>query len=90
MPGESLERGTQDVYILGEDEGLILKCNEAFTDTDEDEVCSTTEIFLGLQGEEQWEPPPVMIFGNVLVCGAYGRWLSFDIYGRGFGEPVGT
>lgn len=43
MPGECLERGTQDVYILGEDEGLILKCNEAFTDTDEDEVC-TPEI----------------------------------------------
>jgi major vault protein len=32
-PGEQLESGIQNVYILGEDEGLILKANEAFTDT---------------------------------------------------------
>ena len=32
QPGEKLEHGTQDVYILGEDEGVILKCIEAFTD----------------------------------------------------------
>lgn len=31
-PGEKLEKGTQNVYVLGEDEGLILKANEAFTD----------------------------------------------------------
>ncbi len=34
MPGERLEKGIQNVYILGEDEGLILKAIEAFTDTD--------------------------------------------------------
>ncbi len=32
QPGEKLENGIQDVYILGEDEGLILKCIEAFED----------------------------------------------------------
>lgn len=33
-PGERLEKGIQNVYVLEEDEGLILKANEAFTDTD--------------------------------------------------------
>ena len=37
-PGEKLEQGIQDVFILGEDEGLILKANEAFLDVDEKEV----------------------------------------------------
>jgi major vault protein len=32
QPGEKLENGIQDVYILGEDEGVILKCIEAFED----------------------------------------------------------
>ena len=30
MPGEKLEKGIQNVYILGEDEGLILKASESF------------------------------------------------------------
>jgi major vault protein len=34
QPGERLEKGIQHVYVLGEDEGLILKSNEAFTDGD--------------------------------------------------------
>lgn len=34
MPGERLEKGIQSVYILGEDEGLILKAIEAFKDPD--------------------------------------------------------
>lgn len=32
MPGEKLEKGIQNVYILGEDEGLILRARETFTD----------------------------------------------------------
>ena len=32
MPGERLEKGIQNVYILGEDEGLILKANETYKD----------------------------------------------------------
>ena len=35
QPGERLEKGIQNVYILGEDEGLILKANEAFVDVDQ-------------------------------------------------------
>lgn len=38
LPGEKLEQGIQDVFILGEDEGVILKANEAFNDVDEKEV----------------------------------------------------
>jgi major vault protein len=34
QPGESLQNGVQDVYILSEEEGLILKCNEAHEDGD--------------------------------------------------------
>ena len=33
-PGERLERGIQNVYVLGENEGLILKANETFRDDD--------------------------------------------------------
>ena len=32
QPGESLEKGIQNVYVLGEDEGLILKATEQFID----------------------------------------------------------
>ena len=32
MPGERLERGIQNVFVLGEDEGLILRANESFRD----------------------------------------------------------
>lgn len=31
-PGEKLEAGIQNVFILGEHEGLILRANESFTD----------------------------------------------------------
>lgn len=32
MPGETLEKGIQDIFVLGEDQGLILKALEKFTD----------------------------------------------------------
>jgi len=32
QPGEKLENGIQNVYVLGEDEGLILKSTEEFMD----------------------------------------------------------
>ena len=35
QPGERLEKGIQNVYILGEDEGLILKTTEEFMDGSE-------------------------------------------------------
>ncbi|XP_035826504.1 major vault protein-like [Aplysia californica] len=35
MPGEKLEKGIQNVYILGEDEGLVLRANDEFKDGEE-------------------------------------------------------
>ncbi|XP_039979955.1 major vault protein isoform X2 [Xiphias gladius] len=35
QPGECLEQGTQDVYVLSEEEGLVLRAVEAFNDTEE-------------------------------------------------------
>ncbi|XP_061081262.1 major vault protein-like [Conger conger] len=34
QPGETLEQGIQDVYVLSEEEGLVLRAVEAFLDTD--------------------------------------------------------
>ena len=34
MPGERLEKGIQNVFVLGEDEGLILKAIESHKDPD--------------------------------------------------------
>lgn len=34
MPGEKLEKGIQNMYILGEDEGLIMRALEEFKDDD--------------------------------------------------------
>ncbi|KAG7492232.1 hypothetical protein MATL_G00011610 [Megalops atlanticus] len=38
QPGERLENGIQDVYILSEEEGLVLRAVEAFTDTEGQEA----------------------------------------------------
>ena len=46
MPGERLEKGIQNIFILGEDEGLILKANETFTDPDT--VSSTCTAMVSL------------------------------------------
>ncbi|XP_008293157.1 major vault protein isoform X2 [Stegastes partitus] len=37
QPGEQLENGIQDVYVLSEEEGLVLRAVEAFNDTQEEE-----------------------------------------------------
>ncbi|XP_054861020.1 major vault protein isoform X2 [Amphiprion ocellaris] len=37
QPGERLEHGIQDVYVLSEEEGLVLRAVEAFNDTQEEE-----------------------------------------------------
>lgn len=36
QPGEHLENGIQDVYVLSEEEGLVLRAVEAFNDIDEE------------------------------------------------------
>ena len=40
MPGERLEKGIQNVYVLGEDEGIILRATEGF----KDKVCSGDKV----------------------------------------------
>ncbi|XP_008328612.1 major vault protein [Cynoglossus semilaevis] len=37
QPGEQLEQGIQDVYVLSEEEGLVLRATEAFNDMQEEE-----------------------------------------------------
>ncbi|XP_078599454.1 major vault protein-like isoform X7 [Branchiostoma floridae x Branchiostoma japonicum] len=44
QPGETLEDGIQPMYILEEDEGLILKANEAFKDMDANDDEEAEEV----------------------------------------------
>ena len=32
QPGEQLQNGIQEIFILGENEGVVLRANEGFTD----------------------------------------------------------
>lgn len=59
LPGEKLEQGIQDVFILGEDEGLILKANEAFVDVDdiEEEVKRRPGDRWMIRGPSEYVPP---------------------------------
>lgn len=57
-PGEKLENGIQDIYILGEDEGLILKANETFKDlSDEDENVRCPGDRWMIRGPCEYVPP---------------------------------
>lgn len=46
QPGECFERGIQDVYILSEEEGLVLRAVEAFNDTEEVGAGPTVQAIL--------------------------------------------
>ncbi|KAK6967558.1 major vault protein [Biomphalaria glabrata] len=54
MPGEKLEKGIQNVYIMGEDEGLILRANETFTDGDT--IRSPGDRWM-IRGPKEYVPP---------------------------------
>lgn len=56
MPGEHLEKGIQNVYIMGEDEGLILRANEKFTDTEEDLERNPGDRWM-IRGPKEYVPP---------------------------------
>ena len=56
QPGEKLENGIQDVYILGEDEGVILKCIEAFRDEQADVDRSPGDRWM-IRGPTEYIPP---------------------------------
>ena len=56
QPNEKLEKGIQDVYILADDEGLIVKCLESF----EDEIDRVTRVPGGswlIRGPREYVPP---------------------------------
>eukprot|EP00058_Branchiostoma_floridae_P020288 XP_002605778.1 hypothetical protein BRAFLDRAFT_58589 [Branchiostoma floridae] len=58
QPGETLEDGIQPMYILEEDEGLILKANEAFKDMDaKDGVERKPGDRWMIRGPKEYVPP---------------------------------
>jgi len=56
QPGEKLESGIQDVYILGEDDGIILKCIEAFQDAQADVARNPGDRWM-IRGPTEYIPP---------------------------------
>ncbi|XP_064619697.1 major vault protein-like isoform X1 [Lineus longissimus] len=56
MPGEKLERGIQNVYILGEDEGLILRATECFKDVAIDKERKPGDRWM-IRGPAEYVPP---------------------------------
>ncbi|CAF1681540.1 unnamed protein product, partial [Adineta ricciae] len=56
QPGEKLENGIQDVYILGEDEGVILKCIETFEDQQAGTTRNPGDRWM-IRGPTEYIPP---------------------------------
>ena len=54
LPGERLEKGIQNVYILGEDEGLILKTTEEFMDGEDKRAPGDRWM---IRGPREYVPP---------------------------------
>ncbi|XP_065830382.1 major vault protein-like isoform X2 [Oscarella lobularis] len=57
QPGEKLEKGIQNIYILGEDEGVILKANEAFMDTEDGKKTRKPGDRWMIRGPAEYVPP---------------------------------
>lgn len=45
MPGETLEKGIQNIFVLGEHQGLILKSSEKFIDDVSPFVHNHSDVF---------------------------------------------
>ncbi|XP_063396183.1 major vault protein-like [Mytilus trossulus] len=56
LPGERFERGIQNVYVLGEDEGVILRATESFKDTDADVERKPGDKWM-IRGPAEYVPP---------------------------------
>jgi len=54
MPGEKLEKGIQNVYVLGENEGIILRATEEFTDGDKKRIPGDKWM---IRGPTEYVPP---------------------------------
>eukprot|EP00048_Salpingoeca_helianthica_P014523 m.222103 g.222103 ORF g.222103 m.222103 type:complete len:850 (+) comp15960_c0_seq1:41-2590(+) len=57
MPGEQLEKGIQDVYCLGEDDGLILRAQEAFEDRFQSKETRKPGDRWMIRGPTEYVPP---------------------------------
>ncbi|XP_038074409.1 major vault protein-like [Patiria miniata] len=55
-PGEHLEKGIQGIFVLGEDEGLMLRSQEAFKDTDADVDRQPGDKWM-IRGPKEYVPP---------------------------------
>ncbi|XP_054907810.1 major vault protein [Poeciliopsis prolifica] len=53
QPGEQLESGIQNVYVLSEEEGLVLRAVEAFHDTEYEEAAEDEEEELMLESAKR-------------------------------------
>lgn len=56
LPGERLMKGIQNVYVLGEDEGLILRATESFKDEDTSEELRPGDRWM-IRGPKEYVPP---------------------------------
>ncbi|XP_078484853.1 major vault protein isoform X1 [Ciona intestinalis] len=56
QPGEKLEKGIQDVYVLGEDEGLILKAEELCYDDENERERKPGDKWM-IRGPCEYVPP---------------------------------
>ncbi|ESO97274.1 hypothetical protein LOTGIDRAFT_214098 [Lottia gigantea] len=56
MPGEKLEKGIQNVYILGEDEGLILRATEFFKEGSQGIERKPGDRWM-IRGPKEYVPP---------------------------------
>ncbi|KAJ8312885.1 hypothetical protein KUTeg_010258 [Tegillarca granosa] len=56
LPGERLERGIQNIYVMGEDEGLILRATESFKDSEFDEDRKPGDRWM-IRGPLEYVPP---------------------------------
>lgn len=86
MPGEELEAGIQDVYVLSEDEGLILRACESFTDQDVERtpgtpwvyfICSpaTPCIRTLMMPQDNFCPFSLLFFYYYYYVGVGDRWM---------------
>lgn len=56
QPNEQLEKGIQDVYILAEDEGIVVKCIESFDDQLDNVTRAPGEKWV-IRGPREYIPP---------------------------------
>lgn len=62
QPGERLEKGIQNIYVLGEDEGLILRATEEFVDNKEKRAPGDRWM---IRGPGEYVPPVEVEVANI-------------------------